>query len=127
MRPTPAEVAAILSTPEQAKQVLSLLPLDVLDALADAIPSAAQRALAVLLVERVRAFLDDTDDQHESGSAYFTTTEEHGEATWNPFIDALSPCEGHTVTSTQTYTSVEVRLAAELTDPDLRSALRRLA
>ncbi|MFF9819328.1 hypothetical protein [Streptomyces sp. NPDC014006] len=61
--PTPAEAAAILSTPEKAKQVLRLLPLGVLDALADAILPITQEALSALLTERVRAFLDDTGSQ----------------------------------------------------------------
>jgi hypothetical protein len=132
MLPTPAEVAAILSSPEQAKQVLRLLSLGALDALADAIPPATQVALSALLAERVRAFLDGAGRQHLNGAAYFTTVEEHGEATWSPFIAALAPSEdrptlGHATTSTQAYTTAEAHLAAELTDPDLRSALRRLA
>ncbi|MET9778598.1 hypothetical protein ABZ023_30840 [Streptomyces sp. NPDC006367] len=132
MLPTPAEVAAILSTPEQAKQVLRLLPLGALDALADAIPPAMQGALSALLAERVRAFLDDAGGQHMNGTAYFTTTEEYGESTWSPFIVALAASEdrptlSRAATSTQSYTTEEARLAAELTDPDLRNALRRLA
>ncbi|QDN54277.1 hypothetical protein [Streptomyces sp. S1D4-20] len=132
MLPTPAEIAAILSAPEPAKQVLRLLPLGVLDALADAIPPAAQAALSALLAERVRAFLDGTGSQHVSEAAYFTTTEEHGKATWSPFIAALAPSEGlpalgHALTSIHAYTTAETHLAAELSDPDLRSALSRLA
>ncbi|MGW2426393.1 hypothetical protein ACWC0C_45665 [Streptomyces sp. NPDC001709] len=132
MPPTPAEIAAILSTPEQAKQVLRLLPLGVLDALADAIPPVMQEALSALLAERVRAFLDDTDRELRDEAAYFTTIEEHGEATWSPFIAALSPREGiptlgNAVTNVHACTTAEENLAAELTDPDLRSALRRLA
>ncbi|MFF5019045.1 hypothetical protein [Streptomyces sp. NPDC001165] len=132
MPPTPAEIAAILSTPEQAKHVLRLLPLSILDALADAIPPAAQEALSTLLVERVRAFLDDTGSRHQGEAAYFTTIEEYGEATWSPFIAALAsgeslPALGHAVTSVHACTTAEEHLAAELTDPDLRSALRRLA
>ncbi|MFJ2630308.1 hypothetical protein ACIO6T_45275 [Streptomyces sp. NPDC087532] len=132
MPPTAPDVAALLATPEQARQILAQLPLEALDALADAIPAAAQKALAAGLVERVRAFLDGTDSTQHNKVAYFTPTEEHGEATWSPFIDALSPSEGpaipgHTVTNIQALTTAEAHLADELTDPDPRNTLRRLA